>query len=232
MTTHKNIYDALSAAQSEMGKALKDATNPHFKSKYADLASVMDACMPSLTKNGIALTQPFVSSDFGQAVKTVLTHGASETYVECAVPVLLGKQDMQGLGSAFTYARRYGLMAMAGIAPDDDDGNAAAAAAPKQNKARESLQDAWRDAVLDSLPDNPTDAQKAEGFALAIIKDFDGKGEKALDNAWDRRKALIASLEGRFPALFEKVQDAFLARQNEILEAKSKAEGNSMEAAQ
>ena len=61
MTAHKNIYDALSSAQSEMGKALKDATNPHFKSKYADLASVMDACMPSLTKNGIALTQPFVS---------------------------------------------------------------------------------------------------------------------------------------------------------------------------
>ena len=228
MTTHKNIYEALSAAQSEMGKALKDSSNPHFKSKYADLASVMDACMPALTKHGIALTQPFVSSDFGQAVKTVLTHGASETYVECAVPVLLGKQDMQSLGSAFTYARRYGLMAMSAVAPEEDDGNAAAANAPKQNKTRESLQDAWRDGVLDSLPDNPTDAQKAEGFALAIIADFAGKGEKALENSWVKRKALIASLETRFPALHEKVQDAFLERQNELLEAKSKASGDSV----
>jgi hypothetical protein len=135
---------------------------------------------------------------------------------------------MQGYKSATTYAKRIGLESTTGVAPEDDDGNAAAANAPKQNKARESLQDAWRDAVLDSLPDNPTDAQKAEGFALAIIADFAGKGEKALENSWVKRKALIASLESRFPALHEKVQDAFLERQNELLEAKSKAEGNSV----
>ena len=232
MTEHKNIYSALAAAQCEMGPAIKDAKNPHFKSMYADLSAVVDAVRHALNKHGIAFFHIPSQSDFGHFMTTVLAHGASGTEIRADVPLIIGKHDMQGYKSSTTYAKRIGLECTTGVAPEDDDGNAAAAAAPKPNKARESLQDAWRDAVLDSLPDNPTDAQKAEGFALAIIKDFDGKGEKALDNAWDRRKALIASLEGRFPALFEKVQDAFLARQNEILEAKSKAEGNTMETAQ
>jgi len=231
MTEHKNIHMALAAAQSEMGKAMKDAENPHFRSKYADLSSVMDACMSALTKHGISLTQPFVSGEFGHFVKTVLTHGHSDTSVECSVPVLLGKQDMQGLGSAYTYARRYGLMGMAGIAPEDDDGNAAAAST-KANPAKSGLQDAWRDGVLDSLPQDATEAQKADAFAKAIIKEFEGKAEKALDNSWERHKKLIASLESRFPKLFTQVQDAFLERQNELHEAKAKASGDYVEAAE
>ena len=125
------LYSALALAQAEMGKALKDSTNPHFKSKYADLASVMDACIPSLSKNGIAVLQPPFDDETGRFVKTILAHGASGETLECRVPLIIGKNDMQGYGSAVTYARRYGLMSMAGIAPDDDDGNAAAASAPK-----------------------------------------------------------------------------------------------------
>lgn len=123
------IAKALAAAQAEMGKALKQSNNPHFRSKYADLGNVMDACIPALNKHGIAVIQPFVVGEFGNAVKTVLLHESGET-LECHVPLLLGKNDMQGLGSAITYARRYGLMSMAGIAPEDDDGNAAAASGP------------------------------------------------------------------------------------------------------
>lgn len=129
MTDHKNIYAALAAAQMQMGKAIKDSANPAFKSKYADLASVMDACMGALNSNGIAVYQPTIDEDGARYVKTILAHTSGET-LECRVPLIVQKNDMQGYGSAVTYARRYGLMGMAGIAPEDDDGNAAAKAAP------------------------------------------------------------------------------------------------------
>ena len=129
--THKGLYAALASAQLEMGRALKDSTNPAFRSKYADLASVCDACMPALNKHGIAVLQPVFDDDTGRYVKTIFVHGDSGEQVECRVPLIVGKNDMQGYGSAVTYGRRYGLMGMAGIAPEDDDGNAAAKAAPK-----------------------------------------------------------------------------------------------------
>jgi hypothetical protein len=116
----------------QMGKALKSANNPHFKSKYADLSSVMDACLPALNAAGIAVIQPMTDDERGSYVETVLIHGESGESLKCRVPLIVSKNDMQGYGSAVTYARRYGLMAMAGIAPEDDDGNAAAAAAPKR----------------------------------------------------------------------------------------------------
>lgn len=120
-----NIAAALAKAQAEMGKAIKESTNPAFRSKYADLGNVMDACLPALNKHNIAVIQPIVSDMDGRFVKTILIHESGET-LECAVPLIVGKNDMQGLGSAITYGRRYGLMSMAGIAPEDDDGNAAA----------------------------------------------------------------------------------------------------------
>lgn len=131
MSEHKSIASALAAAQMEMGKALKQSTNPHFRSKYADLGSVMDACLPALNSSGIAVVQPTIDDDSGRYVKTVLIHGNSGEMLECRVPLIVSKNDMQGYGSAVTYARRYGLMTMAGIAPEDDDGNAAAKAAPQ-----------------------------------------------------------------------------------------------------
>ena len=226
MTQHKGIYAALAAAQAEMGKAVKDTENPHFKSKYADLASVMDACMPALNKNGIAVIQPFVTDEIsGRAVKTILIHESGET-LECTIPLIFGKNDMQGLGSAMTYGRRYGLMAMAGIAPEDDDGNAAAASVKGQpvNHQANGLTDAWRDAVLDSLPENASPRVKAEAFARAICDGFAGKGEKALNNEWDRREKMIRKLESEYPDLFGQVVDAFETRRNELTEGRIAAE--------
>ena len=132
---HKNIAAALAVAQMQMGKALKQSSNPHFKSKYADLSSVVDACMPALNANGIAVIQPASDESGERFVRTVLIHGDSGETLECRVPVIVQKNDMQGYGSAVTYARRYGLMCMTGIAPEDDDGNAAAKAAPKHDAA-------------------------------------------------------------------------------------------------
>ena len=128
----KSIATALASAQINMGKALKQANNPHLRSKYADLGSVMDACLPALNEHGIAVIQPTGEDDTGRFVETIMIHGESGEQLSCRVPLIVGKNDMQGYGSAVTYARRYGLMAMAGIAPEDDDGNAAAKAAPKQ----------------------------------------------------------------------------------------------------
>lgn len=136
--SHNSIATALAAAQAQMGKALKSANNPHFKSKYADLASVVDACMPSLNAHGIAVIQPTTDEETGRFVETILIHGESGETLKCRVPLIVAKNDMQGYGSAVTYARRYGLMSMAGIAPEDDDGNAAAKAAP-QEKAQPRL---------------------------------------------------------------------------------------------
>jgi hypothetical protein len=128
----KNIAMALAAAQMMMGKALKQNTNPAFKSKYADLGSVMDACLPALNANGIAVIQPFFDDETGRYIKTIFIHGESGEHMECRVPLIILKNDMPSLGSAVTYARRYGLMAMAGVAPEDDDGNAASKA-PQQS---------------------------------------------------------------------------------------------------
>lgn len=134
---HRSVYSALVSAQAHMTAALKTTTNDHFKSKYADLASVKDACFAALNAEGIAVIQPIVETEHGRFVSTVFYHAETDTQIECSVPLIVTKNDMQGFGSAVTYARRYGLMSLAGIAPEDDDGNAAAAAAPKPISAAE-----------------------------------------------------------------------------------------------
>lgn len=221
---HKGLYSALAAAQSEMGRAMKDVVNPAFKSKYADLASVMDACMPALTKHGIAVLQPPYDDETGRYVKTIFVHGESGETVECRVPLLLGKVDMQGYGSAATYARRYGLMGMAGIAPDDDDGNAASKAAPDPKAEKTSagaLRDAWRDAVEDSLPDGATPRQAAEAYAAAICADFATvKTVKTLEGRWDRHKVMIEAMAARHTDLSDQIIDAFETCKNTIGETK------------
>ena len=122
---HKNIAAALAAAQMQMGKALKTSNNPHFKSKYADLSSVMTACLPSLNEAGIAVVQLPLSDKGDHSLRTIFMHADTAETVECTIPLIIQKNDMQGLGSALTYARRYGLQCLAGLAAYDDDGNAA-----------------------------------------------------------------------------------------------------------
>jgi hypothetical protein len=171
MTEHKNVAAALAAAQAQMKRATKDTPNPHFKSKYADLASVMDACMSALSGNGIAVTQPIIHRGDGEmVVETILHHGASDTSLsDGGMPLLVNKRDMQGLGSALTYARRFGLMAMAGVAADDDDGNAAAAAPPPAR--REAAQPArLTDDQVSALRGKMTTADVADAAILGAYK--------------------------------------------------------------
>jgi hypothetical protein len=120
----KQIATALVKAQKAFGPALKSSTNPHFKSRYADLAACVEAVIAGLNDNGIALIQKCYDCSDGVMVETMFIHESGEL-LECGIlHVPASKQDPQGYGSALTYARRYSLMAACGIAPEDDDGNA------------------------------------------------------------------------------------------------------------
>lgn len=121
----KNIAAAFVKAQRAFGPALKTSTNPHFKSKYADLSNCVEAVVDALNANGIALMQRTFECKDGVMVETVFVHESGEV-MECGMlHVPAGKQDPQGYGSALTYARRYSLLAATGLAPEDDDGNSA-----------------------------------------------------------------------------------------------------------
>lgn len=118
-------------AQAEIGVAVKDSTNPHFKSKYADLSSVVAAIKPVAAKHGLGYVQKFQEAQGGVCVETIILHESGETLSTGPLFVPASKQDAQGYGSAITYARRYSLQTAFGVPADDDDGNAAAASAPK-----------------------------------------------------------------------------------------------------
>lgn len=121
------LFGALAKAQGEITAAKKSRVNPAFKSKYATLADCFEACMVALSKAEICVSQPARTQLHAEVVQvtTVLGHSSGE-WMECTINMPLAKVDAHGAGSAMTYARRYGLCAMVGVAPDDDDddGNA------------------------------------------------------------------------------------------------------------
>ena len=124
------VAAAFVKAQKEFGPALKMSSNQAFKqngrvSRYADLASCVDAVMDALNNNGIALIQRSYECKDGVMLETVFLHESGEVLEGGMLHVPATKHDAHGYGSALTYARRYSLMAACGIAPEDDDGNAA-----------------------------------------------------------------------------------------------------------
>lgn len=119
------IASALVEAQKNMGNAIKDSKNPFFKSKYADLNAVREACMPALNDAGISVLQPTSVIDGKLYVETLLLHKSGQ-YISGLYEVVVGKQnDPQALGAAISYSRRYGLQSMVNIGAADDDGESA-----------------------------------------------------------------------------------------------------------
>ena len=146
----KQIASALVKAQKAFGPALKTSTNPHFKSRYADLAACVEAVIDSLNSNGIALIQRNYEDSTGVTVETLFLHESGEM-LECGkLHVPASKQDPQGYGSALTYARRYSLMAACGIAPEDDDGNAEISQAPNADSLKAVYTEAFKDTQSDA----------------------------------------------------------------------------------
>jgi len=117
---------ALAKAQGAIQPAAKDRENPAFRSRYADLTSIWEACRGPLSDNGLSIVQFPVDAEPGRvALETTLLH-ASGQWLRERVSTRLTKDDPQGVGSALTYLKRYALAAVAGVvADDDDDGNAA-----------------------------------------------------------------------------------------------------------
>ena len=195
-----NIAAALVKARRAFGPALKDKTNPAFRSKYADLGACIDAVDDALLANGIALTQETSEDSTGVTVETVLVHESGETMRFGKLHVPASKQDAQGYGSALTYARRYSVSTALGIAPEDDDGNAASK--PKAAPAKTGV-------AADVLAMSPMTAeQKAaiDKLAAQVQSDFDAYGaaaaferieEQGLDNTEKIALSALLSSEAR-----------------------------------
>lgn len=188
VAAHKNVYVALAAAQMEMGTVTKGSVNPAFKSRYADLADVMQAVLPALNANGLALFHTFVDG----AMRTTVIHGESETRIECDVPLIVAKNDMQSMKSATTYAKRIGTESVTGVAPEDDDGNAAAKAAPVvETRQQEPRHNGPTAAQIAS--DSLANADTLDALA-AIWRDLPRavQGDASVIKAKDDRKAALS----------------------------------------
>ena len=166
---------ALAKAQAEIENASKTANNPHFKSKYADLAEVLNTVRPVMSRHGIAIIQ-MPSFDAGIAsVETLMTHASGEWISNiCSAPV--SKNDAQGVGSAITYLRRYSLAAFAGIAQEDDDANAAVgqrqAPTPAKPAEKPALPDGRFRAACDAIESGKTSVQVVRSrYALTAEQD-------------------------------------------------------------
>jgi len=218
------IAAALAKAQGQMDNASKDRNNPAFKSKYADLASVRDAVCGPLSTNGIACLQAAATTAEGVTVETRFIHTSGQ-WLACTVGAAPKAYDPQSIGSAITYLRRYGLMSMAGIAPEDDDGNISSGRREEppawQNQRRDEPQREERrpEPRREEPKPEPKPAQKWNDAARkGFCADLDKIGVKYDDvAAWcesvDRprpslmepaqRSALLSSLMGAGRAKFD-----------------------------
>ena len=174
--SNKDAIAALALAQSQMKTPHKDATNPHFRNRYASLKSCIKAIKPALNDNGFALIQAAGKDEQGHYIQTTFEHTSgglftSKFYMEPE------KKGMQGLGSAATYAKRDGLLGLAGIEPDedaDDDGNAAdekpAAPKPKPQQKKPHSEAAHDAAVREEQNTAPTTPQQLKEIIDNKIK--------------------------------------------------------------
>lgn len=174
------ISAALAKAQGEMQNAAFNKTNPHFKSKYADLAAIREATIPALAKNGLSIVQGTQHLDDAWALVTRLSHSSGQ-WMETDYPLVHLPNDPQKQGGAMTYARRYAWSALCAIAADeDDDGNAA------QDEARKEPVQPKKAAPAQSK-EEPHHVKDARAIVLAA--------EKVKPDEWD------AFLDGLGPRL-------------------------------
>jgi len=175
----KTIAPAFIKAKREFGPALKDKTNPAFRSKYADLGACIDAVEEALLNNGIAFIQETFEDAGGITIETVFIHESGESLRCGKLRVPAVKQDAQGYGSALTYARRYSLMTACGIAPEDDDGNAASKQQAPQSKPAEQPVDVSPKARAARMT-----AGVANGDAVGAAEFLFTLNQQAIDAIW------------------------------------------------
>ena len=173
MSEIDQIAAALAKAQGKMTHAVLDGINPHFKSKFATLQSVISSVRGPLSSNGIAYIQKAVTVEGGVGVETIFYHESGQSISTGVVFVPVDKFNAHGTGSAYTYAKRYSLALACGISADeDDDGNTAVANAPRSTKVTS--------AVLDGENVNWEQASEYKASVEAALYNEDMGGLKEL----------------------------------------------------
>lgn len=203
----KGVFAKAFVAAQKAQEAIKKAnTNDHFKSKYADLAGVVEAVVPALNANGIGYMQSPAFDGELIGVTTILIH---ESGASCTATLHMrpSKSDPQGVGSAITYARRYALLAMTGAAPEDDDGNAASG--PRQEPRLTNVAKTAADIKPPTLKER---ADRLEATLKSIEKAPD------LDKAFALASALLADLDAKDPERLADLDALYKRRQNELAE--------------
>lgn len=158
------LSKAIALSQLQVENASKSSVNPHFKSKYADLAEILNTVRPIFSANNIAIVQMPSFEQGVASVETMLCHESGEFISSvCSAPV--GKQDAQGVGSAITYLRRYSLAAMAGIAQEDDDGNHAVQQPRQTPPPTRKLSNAEREMGVKDMKGAPDEAALRQVWA-------------------------------------------------------------------
>lgn len=144
------LATALALAQGQIEHAGKTSVNPHFKSKYADLAEVWDACRKPLSDNKLSIIQAPSAKGAEVSISTMLMHSSGQ-FIISALTMLARDAGPQAIGSCITYGRRYSLMAIVGVAPDDDDGNAANGRPLSDEEKRKQDEDKKKQYVMSVL---------------------------------------------------------------------------------
>lgn len=187
MNTEKatpELFAALAKAQAEVENATKGSTNPHFKSKYADLAEVLNTVRPTFAKHGLSILQ---STGFEGSLVSVTTVIAHETggFISSEASCVPAKSDAQGIGAATTYLRRYGLAAMTGVAQEDDDGQSAAHnREPEPVSERKSSRQSKADGDWQALEAEVEACQTLEELNLLVASKQWQDTVKRMPRAW------------------------------------------------
>jgi hypothetical protein len=211
---------ALAKAQGEIEGAIKDKSNPAFRSKYADLGAVWDAIREPFSKNGLSVVQ-FPRRDGNSVeVETILLHSSGQ-WMSGTFSVPTAKQDAHGFGSATTYARRFSLSAVCGVAPVDDDGNAAAGKAnthiPTSTHPGDFAEEARRDGLTTETRSTYQVAKDKKGEDAAkkwtdtAIQTLNFAQSTADLDGWTadpKNAAYLERLEESYPAQHQRVAEA------------------------
>lgn len=203
--TNKEPIRSLSAfalAQAQMGSAFKNAKNPFLKNKYADLTAIQNAVYPAFHANGFVIMQSPGKDEFGPFVETIFAHISGDRY-SGRIYLEYKAGDMQSLGGAITYARRYGLASLSGVPVEDDDGNSAtgrdklnppqkapakATATPVQRGVR--LMRFIEKADFDGMEKIKTEAQQL----IEEVREVDQEFAARIEISWDNRKIELGEL--------------------------------------
>jgi hypothetical protein len=182
------LAKALCNAQGQMGGAVKDSSNPFFKSKYADITSVIKAIKQPFSDNGLSYTQFPISNEHGVGVSTRLMH-VSGQYLEMEYTLPTVKKDPQSSGSAITYARRYALQSIAGIPVADDDAEAAMLRGDENKSEVKTISDKQIITIEKLLDETKSDRFKfLSWFKVGDIKDILANDYKRVVTALEAKK--------------------------------------------